>query len=752
VLFGGASGGIRVVMKLHRLISTVSLLGALFMVTATGWAQAPPPPGYGQNGPDQGGQYGAPPPPGSPDQAYPDQNGQMQNYPDENGPNGPDQAAPGEDNEGPPGRVARLQFMSGSVSIQPHGTDDWVQGAVNRPLTNADNVWADKDSRAELNLGTGIVRINNETSLTLTNITDNSAQLTLHQGALNVHVRHLFQGEVYEIDTPNLAFTVQKPGDYRFDVDPNADYTVVTVWRGEGQATGQGQPVTVHENETGRFTSGTSLTHEMHAVSHPDSFDDWCRLRDQRADHSMSSKYVSPDEIGSEDLDEYGTWKQEEPYGNVWVPNDVDPGWAPYTYGQWEWIAPWGWTWVDNAPWGFAPFHYGRWVWGGGYWGWAPGPYYGYWHRGWWAPGLVAWFGGPGWGVGLGFGGFGFGWCPLGWGEPFFPWYHAGWGYFRGINVYNTRIVNINHFHGTFNNFVAHGSVAGVHYANMNRPGGFTAVSSHTLQNALPVHNNMVHVSADAARNAPSLGRPGVSPSRSGMLGPKAGAAAAHPSSAVNSRPTVSRMTPPASSARASGNAGMGESVRTNMPANHGERGPATRPESSSSAARNVPRPPGATNEGARTPGASSNRAAPPSSSARSVPRPPSAGGTTSRPGATAGTSRPGGNMGYNSGRSEGYSSRSYGSSGGYSSRSYGASPSGGYSRSAPYGGYTGGFSHGSSAYGGYGSRSYGGYSGRTYSAPSRSYGSGSRGGGFHGGGSPHGGGFHGGGGGHRGR
>ena len=51
----------------------------------------------------------------------------------------------------PPGRVARLQYMSGSVSIQPRGTEDWVQGSANRPLTNADNVWADKDSRAELN-------------------------------------------------------------------------------------------------------------------------------------------------------------------------------------------------------------------------------------------------------------------------------------------------------------------------------------------------------------------------------------------------------------------------------------------------------------------------------------------------------------------------------------------------------------------------------------------------------------------------
>ena len=120
----------------------------------------------------------------------------------------------------PPARAARLQFMSGSVSVQPRGTDDWVAGAVNRPLTNSDNIWADKNSRAEISVGTGLIRIDSESSLTLTNISENTVQLQLHQGALNLHVRRLYDGETYEVDTPNQAFTVLKPGDYRFDVDP----------------------------------------------------------------------------------------------------------------------------------------------------------------------------------------------------------------------------------------------------------------------------------------------------------------------------------------------------------------------------------------------------------------------------------------------------------------------------------------------------------------------------------------------------
>src|ERR671924_1365878 len=69
----------------------------------------------------------------------------------------------------PPSRVARLKYIDGQVSIQPGGVNDWVEATINRPLTTADNVWTDRSSRAELHLGTAALRMNGETSLTLTN-------------------------------------------------------------------------------------------------------------------------------------------------------------------------------------------------------------------------------------------------------------------------------------------------------------------------------------------------------------------------------------------------------------------------------------------------------------------------------------------------------------------------------------------------------------------------------------------------------
>ncbi len=627
------------------------------------------------------------------------------------------QAQPGHADVDPPGRVARLQYMTGSVSVQPAGTGDWVEGAVNRPLTNADNVWADKNSRTELNLGTGLFRLGSESSLTLTNVNENTVQVSLHQGTLNAHVRHLFEGETYEVDTPNQAFTILKTGDYRFDVDPNGDATVVTVWKGEGEATGQGPAMRVKAHTQARFTNGDSMTVKESAAPSPDSFDEWCESRDRRIDASVSSRYVSPDVIGSEDLDDNGTWRNTPDYGNVWVPNDVGADWAPYTNGNWIYEDPWGWTWQDYAPWGFAPFHYGRWVSFGGYWGWAPGPYYGGWARGWYAPALVSWYGG-----GFGFGGFG--WCPLGFGEPFFPWYHYGWGYFRGINIYNSRFRNFDRFHEGFNRGWRGGDWQR-RSVNMNARGGFHAISRNTLEHGLPVNRNSIHVNESTLRNARPLNHLDANPSRESRLGGRTGAVGA-PQRSFN-RPMVSRLGAPSSVSRSGGNrAGSFHNAERPSP-DHMARGPVN-----SAGTHNVPRPPESMNRQSAGRESMSNsrpsdRGRDSSMNSRPVPRPQS--GSVPR-GGSSNVPRPTGRVlpaprSYSSDNRGSYSARSYGESSGR----YGQSSRSGGGYGYPRPGY------GGSPYGG----SRGGYSGHSSPAPSRGYSaphSSGGGGGYHGGGS----------------
>lgn len=84
-----------------------------------------------------------------------------------------------------------------------------------------------------------------------------------------------------------------------------------------------------------------------------------------------------------DDLSPYGDWvSYHDRY--VWIPDDVDARWQPYTEGHWAYTRRYGWIWVSDERFGWATYHYGRW----GYardigWYWVPG------RR--WAPAWVAW-------------------------------------------------------------------------------------------------------------------------------------------------------------------------------------------------------------------------------------------------------------------------------------------------------------------------------------------------------------------------
>jgi hypothetical protein len=612
----------------------------------------------------------------------------------------------------PPGRAARLQFTTGSVSVQPQGTGDWVTGEINRPLTNSDNIWADKDSRAEISVGSGIVRIGSESSLTITNITENFVQLQLHQGALILHVRRLNDGEKYEVDTPNQAFTALEPGDYRFDVDSDGDKTVITVWRGEGESTGDGPAVRVHANEQVRFSNGTSMTVDSHTAPAPDAFDQWASNRDNRFDHSESARYVSPNVVGSDDLDEYGAWRNTPDYGEVWTPA-VAPGWSPYTNGHWIWQYPWGWTWVEYEPWGYAPFHYGRWVYAGGFWGWAPGSFYA---RAYYAPALVAWYGG-GIGFGIGFGG-GFGWCPLGWGEPFIPWYGVSFGYFSHVNFGYNRFGDL---HGIYGHNFDHGRLVSrggeqFHYANLHNPGGFTAVSRDTLVNSRSVARNNLRVSPSAMSRMSAVHSPGIAPSRATMEGSRGGRAAVPPQRAF-ARPVVSRSTSPSGNrgsfnASNRGMASRPSSVNGNF-GSRGYQGPmnsrASAPQMSSR--NNVPHPPGASMGRGE---ASYSRSAPYGAYGRSGP---SNGGAYGRPAPSGAYGRGpyGGGPYARTAPSYGRGPAYGGAPSGRSAPSYGGrAPSYGGGRSAPSSGGGHSFGGGHAPSGGGGGHSSGGGGGHS--------------------------------------
>lgn len=436
------------------------------------------------------------------------------------------------DEADPPGRVARLSYLQGAVSVEPAGQQDWVGAELNRPLTTSDKLWSDAPgSRAELDMGGAVIRLGSNTGFSFLNLDDNVAQMQVTAGTAIVHVREFLEGQTYEIDTPNVALVLDQAGSYRIDVSEAGDATVVKVDNGQAEANDGAQSIPLGNQQMMTFPGTEPPSAVTSTLGAPDGFDDWSYERDGEFEQASARQYVADDVVGSEDLDDNGQWQVTPDYGYVWIPTAVAVGWVPYSYGHWAWISPWGWTWIDSAPWGFAPFHYGRWAHWNNSWCWVPGPRR---FRPTYSPAMVAWVGG-------GAGAAGVGWFPLAPTEIYVPGYPVSYRYFHTINVGNTTIVDRAPITNVYQN-----RVTNIHYANSSVPGAVTTVPQNVFASAQPVNAHRVSLPPSQLAHLDAVARPPlVAPVGQSVLG---GRAARRPPQALLNRLVVARTTPPSGS------------------------------------------------------------------------------------------------------------------------------------------------------------------------------------------------------------
>jgi len=366
--------------------------------------------------------------------------------------------------------VARLSIVNGDVSVQRGDSDTRSAGAVNAPLMAGDVVAAGQGGRAEIQFdAANMVRLDSNSEVRLAELTPSRYQLQVGRGTIMFSQIRDSRAQV-EIDTPQIAVGPKQKGAYRLSVFD--DHAEITVRVGQAEIFTPSGTETLDPGKT-MMVRGKPSDPEFQMINaiEQDDFDHWNAGRDQQLSRSMSSRRVSPDIYGTEDMDNSGRWVNTPDYGTVWTPNDVGPDWAPYRDGQWAWEDYYGWTWVSYEPWGWAPYHYGRWFFRGGIgWCWYPGPVF---IPAYWSPALVAFFG---------FGG-GFGWVPLGPFEVVHPWW--GPGFYGGVG-----------FHGAL---IAHANIYGT-YRNARTAGGVTAVSEHDFANGR--FTSTMHVSAEQLRSA----------------------------------------------------------------------------------------------------------------------------------------------------------------------------------------------------------------------------------------------------------
>ena len=381
-----------------------------------------------------------------------------------------------------PDRVARLSYVRGDVSMAPAGTDNWSVADRNRPLIGGDRLYSGQDGRAALEMGDSALRLDENSAADLLVLTDQRVQVQLSQGTANLAVRRLERDQIYEIDTPSMAFVADAPGSYRIDVDPDGYGAIVTVLSGRGTVWGANNTSRqIVQGRSYRFDDRDIRDVRVTDIPYGNDFDRFCADLDSEYSRSTSSRYVADNVIGYSDLDRYGYWRSSSEYGQVWYPSQVAVGWTPYRDGHWAWIQPWGWTWIDDAPWGFAPFHYGRWAYVQNRWGWVPGPRM---RRAVYAPALVAFVGNVSISVGSS---VPVGWFPLGPRDIYQPPYLVSENYFVNINLGGGRFFQRQQVSRFYNDYQRGGGYDRYDYAYRHNPRAVTVVPQDVFTHARPV-------------------------------------------------------------------------------------------------------------------------------------------------------------------------------------------------------------------------------------------------------------------------
>ena len=419
----------------------------------------------------------------------------------------------------PPSRVARLSYTTGSVSIQPSGEDDWTWAKINRPVTTGDSLWTSRRSRAELRIGSAALRADQRTSISLTNLDDRATQVELNTGTIIVRVSSLPRGETIEINTPNVAITLLRAGEYRIDAVPDEDYTLLSVRTGKAEVTGGRTAFLVTAgSQAEMYNTGSRhrLGYDIYDLPDEDSFDLWSHERDRKSDRSASLRYVSPELTGYEDLDDAGTWRTDSRYGAVWTPTRVSRNWAPYRQGKWSWVEPWGWTWVDDNRWGYVTSHYGRWVSLRNIgWAWVPpqrgaSPSRNASYRPVYSPANVAFLGESQSAEGRGK----IAWFPLAPGEAYVPPYETSREYVSRLNSSNTQLRSNEDF-----DYSRRGDD---YYANQSVAGAIVGVASALFASSQSVEQASAQVSTGSMMRSRTVASARVAPSRASVLGSEA--------------------------------------------------------------------------------------------------------------------------------------------------------------------------------------------------------------------------------------
>ena len=89
----------------------------------------------------------------------------------------------------PPGRVGRVADLHGGVLWFDHERGQWTEAERNRPLTTGDRLSTAPEGRAELRVGSTVLRLGGASELEVLRLDDERLSFQLHSGHLALRVR-----------------------------------------------------------------------------------------------------------------------------------------------------------------------------------------------------------------------------------------------------------------------------------------------------------------------------------------------------------------------------------------------------------------------------------------------------------------------------------------------------------------------------------------------------------------------------------
>jgi hypothetical protein len=303
-------------------------------------------------------------------------------------------------------RIVRLSFVNGTVLVKRPGATEWAKALVNTPIEQGFTVSTSNNGFAETQFENGsTARLGEmsrmdfaELALAPSGAKINHLVFDDGYGTFNFRPQH---GDAYSVQAGSAMVTPDGKSEFRIDLQPAAlrvevfDGSVKVVDGGREVSVGKGKTLDVNLN-------GEVALNVTHGI-HKDAWDTWVQGRDQQTELALNDSAIGMDSpvAGWSDLDQYGEWAYLPGYGYGWSPF-VDAGWTPFSMGLWSFYPGMGYTWISSEPWGWLPFHYGFWNYNPafGYF-WMPGGGFNSFY-----PGLVDWFGAPGY----------IGWAPMGFG------------------------------------------------------------------------------------------------------------------------------------------------------------------------------------------------------------------------------------------------------------------------------------------------------------------------------------------------